>query len=330
MTNLSDTIESKTREFLDKANSAKGPALYELSPEEARKVIDGLQGDTVQKSAASVEDRTIPGGPKGDVSFRIVRPESAKDSKEALPVIIYIHGAGWVLGGWQTHDRLCLELANRAQAVLVFVNYSLSPEAKYPVAIEESYIVAKWVEENAKSISVDASRMAVAGDSVGGNMSIALAMMCKELNGPKLVFQCLFYPVTDANFETNSYKQFGEHHFLTTKAMKWFWNQYVEDSKRNEPKVSPLKATKEQLQGLPPALVITAEHDVLRDEGEAFAHKLSNAGVTVRACRVLGTIHDFVMLHALAGTPAGKLGIEIAADQLKAHLHKEVAIPVKK
>ncbi|MBC7997373.1 MAG: alpha/beta hydrolase [Leptolyngbya sp.] len=336
MTNLSDTIEPKTKEFLEKANSAKGPALYELSPEEARKVMDGLQGDIVQKSTANVEDRTIPGGPKGDVSFRIVRPESSKELKDAkssdqpLPVIIYIHGAGWVLGGWQTHDRLCLELANRVQAALVFVNYSLSPEAKYPVAIEESYIVAKWVAENAKLLNVDASRMAVAGDSVGGNMSIALAMMAKELNGPKFVFQCLFYPVTDANFETGSYKQFGENHFLTTKAMKWFWNQYVEESKRDEPKVCPLKATKEQLTGLPPALILTAEHDVLRDEGEAFAHKLSNAGVTVRTARVLGTIHDFVMLHVLAETPAAKLGIEIAADQLKAHLHKEAAVSAKK
>jgi len=320
---VSAGIETTTRAFLDKVNASTGPALYELTPEEARNVFNGLQGDKVAKLPAQIEERKIPGGPNGDISVHIARPEGAK---ETLPVIIYIHGAGWVLGGWQSHDRLCLELANKANAAVVFVDYSLSPEAKYPVAIEESYAVAKWVSENAKEINVDASRMAVAGDSVGGNMSIALTMMCKEKNGPKLAFQCLFYPVTDANFDNGSYKQFGENHFLTREAMKWFWNNYADESKRNDPKVCPLKATVEQLKGLPPAIIFTAENDVLRDEGEGYAHNLTEAGVNVTAVRCLGTIHDFVMLHALAETPAARFATESGAAALKAVLHREVAL----
>jgi acetyl esterase len=320
---VSPGIEPTTRQFLDKINSSTGPALYELSPQEARKVFDGLQGDKVAKLPAQIEDRRIPGGPKGDVKIRIVRPEG---SKETLPVIVYMHGAGWVLGGWQSHDRLVLELANKANAAVVFVEFSLAPEALYPVAIEEGYAAVKWVSENAKEINVDASRMAVSGDSVGGNMSIALTMMCKEKGGPKLSFQCLFYPVTDANFDNGSYKQFGENHFLTREAMKWFWNNYADESKRNDPKVCPLKATAEQLKGLPPAIIFTAENDVLRDEGEHYAHSLTEAGVPVTAVRCLGTIHDFVMLHALAETPAARLATESGAAALKAALHRQVAL----
>ncbi|MCC6980137.1 MAG: alpha/beta hydrolase [Candidatus Melainabacteria bacterium] len=320
---VSAGIETTTREFLDKINASTGPALYELTAEEARKVFDGLQGDKVAKMAAQIEEKKIPGGPKGDINVHIARPQGAK---ETLPVILYIHGAGWVLGGWQSHDRLCLELANKANAVVVFVDYSLSPEAKYPVAIEESYVVAKWVFENAKEIDVDASRMAVAGDSVGGNMSIALTMMCKERGGPKLAFQCLFYPVTDADFDNGSYEQFGENHFLTREAMKWFWNNYADESQRNDPKVCPLKASAEQLKGLPPAIIFTAENDVLRDEGEGYAHNLTEAGVHVTAVRCLGTIHDFVMLHALAETPAARFATETGAAALKAALHREVAL----
>lgn len=320
---VSPGIEPTTRAFLDKINSSTGPALYELSPEEARKVFDGLQGDKIAKLPAQIEDRKISGGPNGDVKIRIVRPEG---SKETLPVIVYMHGAGWVLGGWQSHDRLVLELANKANAAVVFVEFSLSPEAKYPVAIEEGYAAVKWVAENAKDINVDASRMAVSGDSVGGNMAIALTMMCKEKGGPKIAFQCLFYPVTDANFEDGSYKQFGENHFLTREAMKWFWNSYADESKRNDPKVCPLKATAEQLKGLPPAIIFTAENDVLRDEGEHYAHNLTEAGVHVTAVRCLGTIHDFVMLHALAETPAAKFATESGAAALKAALHREVAL----
>jgi acetyl esterase len=320
---VSGGIEPTTREFLNKINSSTGPALYELSPEEARKVFDGLQGDKVAKLPAQIEDRKIPGGPNGDVKIRIVRPEGAK---ETLPVIVYMHGAGWVLGGWQSHDRLILELANQANAAVVFVEFSLSPEAKYPVAIEEGYAALKWVSENAKEINVDASRMAVSGDSVGGNMAIALTMMSKEKNGPKIAFQCLFYPVTDANFEDGSYKQFGENHFLTREAMKWFWNAYADQSKRNDPKACPLKATAEQLKGLPPAIIFTAENDVLRDEGEHYAHNLTEAGVHVTAVRCLGTIHDFVMLHALAQTPAARFATESGAAALKAVLHREVAL----
>ncbi len=327
MSTLSNGIESTTRKFLDDVNSGTGPQIYEMSVEDARAFINKAQGGDVKKMSADIQDVLVSGGPKGDVSIRIARPKGAK---EALPAIVYVHGAGWVLGGWETHDRLALELANRAHAAVVFVNYSLSPEAKYPTAIEESYLVTKYVSENSKSLNIDPSKLAIAGDSVGGNMSAAVTMLCKERGGPRIDFQLLFYPVTEANFETGSYNQFQTKHFLSKDAMKWFWNHYTSDeADRKQPTASPLLASVEQLKGLPPAMVFTAEFDVLRDEGEAYAHKLIEAGVEVKAVRCLGTIHDFVMLHALAETPAARFAVEAAGAALKERLHAATAAAVR-
>lgn len=316
LSTLSKGIEPATRKFLDSVNAMKGPAIYQIPVEEGRKTFSKLQEAEATKLPVNVEDLTIPVGPGGSVNIRIVRPEG---NTKTLPVIIYSHGAGWVFGGPDTHDRLIRDLAVGSQSAIVFVDFSRSPEARYPTAIEEIYATAKYVAENAKEFDVDSSKFAVAGDSVGGNMTAALTMMIKERGGPKVAAQVLFYPVTDANFDRPSYREFATEHFLTKEAMIWFWNQYLPDTAARKHRLaSPLQATVDELQGLPPALVINGEFDVLRDEGEAYAHKLIEAGVPVTAVRFLGTIHDFVLLNAIAETPATRGAISLACDYLKA------------
>lgn len=311
-------VEQHTRAFLESLQQNPGPPLYTLSPEKARAVLSGLQASTpVKKLPADIEDRTLPSGPDNkDISIQIVRPPGS--SNETLPVVIYLHGGGWVLGDFDTHERLVRELANSAHAAFVFVNYTPSPEAKYPVSLEQAYAVTKWVAHNGQTINVDSSRLAVVGDSVGGNMAAALTLLAKERVGPKIIFQVLFYPVTNASFDTASYDAFQEDYFLTRKNMKWFWDNYTSNkTNRKEPTVSPLQASVEQLKGLPPALIINGEFDVLRDEGEAYAHKLIEAGVPVTAVRYHGTIHDFVMLNPITDTPPVRGAIEQASHMLK-------------
>lgn len=316
-------LEPRTKAFLDALAAKGGPQIYELSVADARKVLSDAQAGDVAKLPADIEDRKIAVGPRGEVAIRVVRPQGGTG---ALPVIMYFHGGGWVLGDRHTHDRLIREVANGAQAAVVFVEYTPSPEARYPVAIEEAYAATKWIAENGRSLNLDTSRMAVAGDSVGGNMAAAVTLLAKERGGPGIDFQVLFYPVTDAGFDTPSYQQFATGHFLTREGMKWFWDQYAPDkSVRNEPTASPLQASLDQLRGLPPALVINGECDVLRDEGEAYARKLIQAGVPVTATRYLGTIHDFVMLNAITDTPAPRAAITLASDMLCAAFRKEFA-----
>ncbi|WP_369271979.1 alpha/beta hydrolase [Streptomyces sp. R11] len=295
--------------------TANPPYLFDLGPAEGRKTVDEVQSGEIAKPAVDEEWVTVSGGPTGEVKARIVRPAGATG---ALPVIIYIHGAGWVFGNAHTHDRLVRELAVGAGAAVVFPEYDLSPEARYPVAVEQNYAVARWVVAEGAGKDLDASRIAVAGDSVGGNMTAALTLMAKERGDVPLVQQVLFYPVTDAAFDTGSYQQFAEGYFLRRDAMQWFWDQYTTDeAERAQITASPLRAGVEQLRGLPPALVITAEADVLRDEGEAYANKLREAGVPVTAVRYQGIIHDFVMLNALRGTRAAEAAIGQAVSVLK-------------
>ncbi|AIF82822.1 esterase/lipase [Candidatus Nitrososphaera evergladensis SR1] len=310
-------VEQKTREFLEGLKKQGGPPIQTLSPKDARAVLSSLQSGPVTKLPAEIEDRTIPGGPGGkEVSIRIVRPQGS--GNKTLQAVMYFHGGGWVLGGSDTHDRLVRELASKANVAIVFVNYTPSPEARYPVPLEEVYAATKWVAQNGKSVNVDASRLAVAGDSVGGNMAIAVTLLAKERGGPKMTFQALFYPVTDANLDSPSYTMYQDGFWLTREGMRWFWNNYAPDNNsRKEPTASPLQAPIDQLKGLPPALIITDEFDVLRDEGEAYAHKLMQAGVPVTATRYLGTIHDFVMLNAIADTPAARGAIDQASEMLK-------------
>jgi acetyl esterase/lipase len=301
-------LEPAARAFAEA--TADPPFLADLPPSEGRALVDEVQSGEIAKPDVDEEWITIAGGPTGEVKVRIVKP---RDATRTLPVVVYIHGAGWVFGDAHTHDRLVRELAVGAGAAVVFPEYDRSPEARYPVAIEQNYAVAQWVVENGAAKGLDATRLAVAGDSVGGNMAAALTLMAKERGAPTLAAQVLFYPVTDANFHTSSYEQFAEGYYLRGDAMPWFWDQYTTDeAQRNEITASPLRATREQLAGLPPALVITAEADVLRDEGEAYANKLRDAGVPVTAVRYQGVIHDFVMLNALRETHAADAAIRQA------------------
>jgi acetyl esterase len=253
------------------------------------------------------------------VRIRIVRPQGASG---ALPVVMHFHGGGWILGDKETHDRMTREIAVRANAAVVFVDYERSPEARYPVAIEQAYAATKYVAEHGKELAVDPSRLAIVGDSVGGNMAAAVTLMAKERGGPKIAFQVLFYPVTDANFDTGSYNTFADGPWLTRPAMEWFWDAYLPDvAARKQITATPLNASLDQLKGLPEALVIVDENDVLRDEGEAYARKLSDAGVRVTSVRYNGTIHDFVLLNALTETPAVRGAIAQANAALKAAFH---------
>lgn len=312
---LNKGIEPTTRAFLEKINSQTGPKLTELPLDKAREVFASLQDVPVKKENAQIEDVVFKTDTRGDISIRIVRPEN---SKTKLPVIFYCHGAGWVFGDKNVYDRLTRDLVAGSGAALVFVDFSRSPEAKFPVAIEEFYAAAKYLSCNASKYNLNKDQMIVAGDSVGGNMATVLAMLAKERGGVEFKAQVLFYPVTNAEFDNHSYKEFAEGHFLTREAMQWFWDQYITDSKlRMDPKASPLQATLDQLKDLPEALIINGEFDVLRDEGEAYAHKLIEAGVKVTAMTFRGTIHDFVMLNALAKTPAAEGAIKTACQFIK-------------
>lgn len=295
-------LEPAARAFAD-ANSSR-PFLFELGPEQGRAALDQEQSGSIAKPEADITDLTVPGGPNGDIAVRIVKPVGASGP---LPVVLFIHGAGWVFGDPITHDRLIRELAVGVGAAVVFPEYRRSPEARYPSAIEECYIVAEWVRDSGAEHGLDGGHMAVAGDSVGGNIATALTLLTKKRAGPNFAAQVLFYPVTDAAFDTGSYRQFAEGYHLRRDAMIWFWDQYTTDqAQRAEITASPLRATTEQLTGLPPALVITAEADVLRDEGEGYANKLRTAGVAVTSRRYPGTIHDFVMVDAMADSDPAK------------------------
>jgi acetyl esterase len=307
------TLELHTQQFVDELAGA--PPIYSLSPDEARSVLVRAQSIPVGKPSAQVEDITLPVGPTGSVPIRVIRPVGAA---EVLPVVMYFHGGGWVLGDRDTHDRLVREIAVGAEAAVVFVDYGRAPEVRYPVAIEQAYAATRYAADNGASLRIDPLRLAVAGDSVGGNMAAAVTLMAKQRSGPNIAFQVLFYPVTDSGFDTPSYIQFADGPWLTKRAMEWFWDAYLPDpAARKQPTATPLNAPPDQLARLPEALVIVDENDVLRDEGEAYARKLSNAGVRVTSIRYNGTIHDFVMLNALADTPATRGAIAQAVGALK-------------
>jgi len=310
------SLEPAAQAFVEATSTP--PFLYQLPVAEGRAAVDGVQDEPIFKPEVDEQWIDVPGGPTGTVAVRIVKPVGATGD---LPVILYIHGAGWVFGDAHTHDRLVRDLAVGTGAAVVFPEYDRSPEVRYPHAIEQAYAVAQWVTTSGSEQGLDGSRIAVAGDSVGGNMSAALTLMAKERGDVSFRFQVLFYPVTDASFDTASYHEFAEGYFLTRDGMKWFWDQYTTDeADRAQITASPLRATTEQLAGLPAALVITAEADVLRDEGEAYADKLRAAGVEVTAFRALGIVHDFVMVHGLHGTSAAQAAIAQAVASLRAAL----------
>lgn len=310
------TLEPHTQQFVDALAGA--PPIYTLSPDEARSVLVRAQSTPVGKPGAQIEDFAFPVGPTGSVPVRIVRPTRPV---EILPVVLYFHGGGWISGDRDTHDRLIREIAVGVEAAVVFLDYARAPEARYPVAIEQAYAAARYVVDHSADLRIDPLRLAVAGDSVGGNMAAAVTLMAKQRRGPKIAFQVLFYPVTDAGFDSVSYNRFADGPWLTKRSMEWFWDAYLpEHGARKQATAAPLNASVEQLTGLPEALVVVAENDALRDEGEAYARLLSNAGVRVTSTRYNGTIHDFVMLNALADTPATRGAIAQTVFALKTTL----------
>ena len=311
-------VDHNIQSFLKQLEAGAGKPIEQLTPVEARKVLAGAQsGVKLTLPPAQVSEKTIKVD-GGDIKLTIVRPVGGKG---ILPAFMFFHGGGWVLGDFPTHERMVRDLVVQSGAVAVFVNYTPSPEARYGVAINQAYAATKWVAEHGKEIKVDGTRLAVAGNSAGGNMATVVALMAKEKGGPKLRAEILFWPVTDANFDTPSYKQFAEGHFLTRNMMKWFWDNYTTDvTKRKDIMVSPLQATVEQLKGMPPTLIQTAENDVLRDEGEAYGRKLDAAGVQVTSVRYNGMIHDFGLLNAISQVPAVRSSLEAAGAELKKHL----------
>jgi acetyl esterase/lipase len=306
------TLEPAAQRLADA--TSKPPFLYELGADGARKVLDDLQAAPIAKLDVTEKWITVPAAVR-DVRVRIVKPPAAH---RGLPAILYVHGGGWVLGNAATHDRLVRELAVGADAAVVFVEYDRSPEARHPVAIEQAYATAQWIRDAGASEGLDATRLAVAGDSVGGNMAAVLAILAKQRGDVRFVHQSLYYPVTDAAQDTDSYAQFADGPFLTAKAMAWFWDSYLPDrGKRADVTASPLRAPLEQLAGLPPALVIVDENDVLRDEGEAYARRLIQAGVPTTSVRYNAILHDFMMLNPLRETEATTAAIEQAIRTLR-------------
>jgi acetyl esterase/lipase len=308
-------LEPASQEFADA--TAVPPLIFELTPDEARTVLDDVQAAPIDKLPVDEEWVTVPAA-VGDVRVRIVKPAGATG---ALPAVLYMHGGGWVLGNAATHDRLVRELADGVGAAIVFVEYDRSPEARYPVAIEQGYAAAQWIGREGAAHGIDGSRLAVAGDSVGGNMAAALALMAKERGDVRFVHQSMYYPVTDARMDTGSYEQFATGYYLTARAMEWFWDAYLPDvDRRSEITASPNQATLEQVAGLPPAFIAVDEADVLRDEGEDYGAKLRQAGVPVTTVRYDGIIHDFMMLNPLSGTNAARAAIAQAITVLKGAL----------
>ncbi|TLX63483.1 alpha/beta hydrolase [Stutzerimonas nosocomialis] len=309
-------VERQTQAFLEALEKGGGKPIEQLSPKDARAVLSGAQAGA-ELPEADVSERTIEVDGES-IRLNIVRPVGAKGE---LPVFMFFHGGGWVLGDFPTHERLIRDLVVASGAAAVYVDYTPSPEAKYPTAINQAYAATRWVAEHGREIQVDGKRLAVAGNSVGGNMAAVVSLMAKDKGAPAIRFQALLWPVTDASFETASYRQYAEGHFLTRNMMGWFWDNYTTDPKqRAEVYASPLRADVERLRGLPPALVQTAEFDVLRDEGEAYARKLDAAGVPVVATRYNGMIHDFGLLNSLGQLPGTRAAVEQAGNALKTHL----------
>ncbi len=311
-------ISSGTKEFLKALNSPAPPELEKMSPEAARQVLVGAQASVnVDLSGIEESEKTISADGY-EIKLNIVRPEGIK---ETLPVFIFIHGGGWVLGDYPTHKRMLRDLVVLSGYAAVFVNYTRTPEAVYPQQINEIYAATKWVAENGAEINVDGKNMAVVGNSVGGNMTAVMALRAKEKGGPEIKLQILMWAIVDADFETESYRQFGADRFLTAPLMKWMYDMYIpEPEKRKDIYASPLQATVEQLKGLPPALVITGESDVLRDEGEAYGRKLDEAGIAVTTVRYNGMIHDFGLLNGLAELPQTRSLFVQCAAELKKYL----------
>jgi acetyl esterase len=306
------TLEPTTQHFID---AQTGPPLRDLDPDVAHDVLTDLQSQPVELQDAEIEDTVWPVGPTGETRIRIVRPAGARDT-DVLPLILYTHGGGWVLGDKVTHDRLVRELANGVGAAIVFVDYINAPHAKYPAQQEQAYAAMVYAVEHADELRFDASRLAIVGDSVGGHMAAVVTLMAKERGGPKIRYQVLMYPVTDFATDNESYRKFADGPWLTADTMMWMFELEGLDSTESDSFTWPNRRTTEQLKGLPDALIIV-DGDILRDEGESYADKLTEAGVRVTSMRLNETCHDFAMLNPLANTPATRAAVDQAIISLK-------------
>lgn len=315
---LDPAIDHRVRAFLHELDSVGGKPMEDLTPAEARAVFTSLQKSVPLKlppadvSTVSISEEGVT------IDLTVVRPA---EEQQIVPAFMFFHGGGWVLGDFPTHERLVRDIVTASGAAAIFVNYTPSPEAQYPVAINQAYAATKWVSKFGSEIYVDPRRLAVVGNSVGGNMAAVVALMAKDRRGPSLRCQVLMWPVTDAFFDTDSYREYAEGRFLTRNMMKWFWDSYTtDDAARSEIYASPLRAMTEELHGLPPALVLTAGNDVLRDEGEEYARKLDVAGVDVIAVRYSGMIHDWGLLNPISQVPAVRASLLQVSDELKMRL----------
>ncbi len=298
--------------------SSVPPLIFQLPPEQGRRVLEETQDSPVYKYPAEISSNCINTGRWGSIPVYFIAPKSEKIRN----IIFYIHGAGWVFGSFHTHEKLVRELSARTNSLVVFPEYSRSPEAKYPTAIEQCYFILSHIEEiigDCFSVA-RGTALTVAGDSVGGNMTIAVALMSAMRHGPNIHKMLLYYPVTNACFNTPSYCQFAEDYYLYREGMKWFWRQYTSKTEdRNQITASPLRADMDCLKCLPQTMIINGQADVLRSEGEAFGEKLRCAGVEVTALRVQGTIHDFVMLNALDQTQACRAAMDASTEWINRH-----------
>jgi acetyl esterase len=312
-----ERLSAGTRKFLTALNSGGGDPLETVGPEAARKVLENAQASVeVDVSGIDESTRTIQTD-AGPIELNIVRPEG---KTEKLPAFMFIHGGGWVLGDYPTHKRLVRDIVVESGYPAVFINYTRTPEAVYPTQVNQTYAATKWVAENGDEINIDGRRLAVVGNSVGGNMTAATTLMTIEKDGPELKASIMMWPVTDADFGRDSWNDFSQDRFLTSSLMKWMWDLYAPVEKRGEPLASPVKADLETLGKFPPTLVQVAENDILRDEGEAFGRRLDEAGATATTVRYDGMIHDFGLLNALAGESGTRSMIRHAAAELKKRL----------
>jgi acetyl esterase len=307
-------LDPQAKFLLDQLAAQGGPALHEMTPAQARAAFESMRLPVPGEAVASIENLRVP-GPGGEIPVRLYVPEGAATPSGAL---VYFHGGGWVIGSLETHENLCKALANRAGARVVSVDYRLAPEHRWPAAAEDCYAVTCHLAERGAALGIDGARLAVGGDSAGGNLAAVVALLARERGGPRLRHQVLIYPVTDHDFARASYRDNGKDYFLTTEAMQWFWDHYVpERGRRDDWSAAPLRA--EKLSGLPPATVITAGYDPLRDEGEAYAERLREAGVPTTLSRYDGQIHGFVSMLDLLD--AGRR----AADEIGAVLRGALA-----
>ena len=311
-------MDSATLHWLKQRLAMNQPPVWQIPLETMRAGLEKVQAQYPDKPRALCDDLQLPVGPAGTINVRFLRPSGVPGK---LPVAVYLHGGGWVNGSPDTHDRLARDIVSASGVALAVPRYSRSPEARYPQALEETYAVCAWLAEHGGAIGLDGSRLAVMGDSAGATIAAATAILAKRRGGPSIRHQTLLYPATDASCSHASYEEFATGLNLTREAMRWFWDQYAPDPKDQAQDLASIGNAKvEDMDGLPPALVVTAEFDVLRDEGEAYARKLAQAGVAVSAMRCLGTIHGFAFHNALAGRPAVKASIALIAAALKEHL----------